>query len=147
MLVPSIALGLVLGVPLALGAGPGITGPTPLELFLRALSVGITEEILFRLGLMTLFVWVLRSFASKSGSVEPSLSIGNILAAILFAAAHLPGNVTFETTTWNLVMGILLFNTFAGIAMGWLYARYGLLSAVLAHFLGDVVGYVIPSVF
>ena len=36
-------------------------------------------------------------------------------------------------------------NGFAGMVMGWLYARYGLLSAVLAHFLADVVGYAIPN--
>ena len=147
MLVPSTVIGVVVGLPLSLGAGPGYVGPTSLEFFLRALSAGLTEEILFRLGLMTLFAWILRSFVSKSGSAEPSLSIANIFAALLFAAAHLPGHVTAETATWNLVMGILLFNGFAGMVMGWLYARYGLLSAVLAHFLGDTVGYAIPSMF
>ncbi len=116
-----------------------------MEMFLRALSAALTEEILFRLGLMTLFVWILRSFVSKSKSAEPFLSIGNILAALLFAAAHLPGHVTSDTAT-DLVIGILLFNGFGGIALGWLYARYGLLSAVFTHFLGAVVGYVIPMI-
>lgn len=147
MLVPSTVIGVVFGLPLLLGAGPNYAGPTPLEFFLRALSVSISEEILFRLGLMTLFVWILRSFVTKSGSAEPSLSIGNILAALLFAVAHLPGNVTPETATMNLVMGILLFNSFAGIALGWLYSRYGLLAAVLAHFLAGVVGYAFHSMF
>jgi membrane protease YdiL (CAAX protease family) len=145
MLVPSTAIGAALGLPLLLGAGPIYAGPAPSEFFLRALSAGITEEIFFRLGLMTLFAWILRSFVSKSGSAEPSLSTANILAAILFAAAHLPGHATSDSATWNMVMGILLFNGFAGIVMGWLYSRYGLLSAVLAHFLGDVVGHAIPS--
>jgi hypothetical protein len=147
MLIPSSVVGVVLGLPLALGAGLDYAGPVPLEFFLRALSAGLTEEILFRLGLMTLFVWILRSFVSKSDSAEPSLSIANILAALLFAAGHLPGHVTSETATWSLVTGILIFNGVAGMTMGWLYARYGLLSAVLAHFLADVVGYAIPSMF
>ncbi len=145
MLVPSTGIGLVLALPLALGAGPGLVGPSTPEIFLRALSVSISEEILFRLGLMTLFVWILRSLVSRSGSAEPSLSIGNVLAALLFALGHLPGNVTPETATVNLVVGILLFNGIAGIAAGWLYSRHGLLSAILAHFVADAVGYGIPS--
>ena len=144
---PATAVGAVLGLPMLLGAGPDYVGPGASELFLRSLSAALTEEIFFRLGLMTLFVWILRSFVSKSESAEPSLSIGNLLAALLFAAAHLPGHVTAETATWDLVMGILIFNGLAGMIMGWLYARYGLLSAVLAHFVADVVGYVIPRMF
>lgn len=146
MLVPSAAVGLVLGLPLSFGAGPEYIGPTPLAMCLRALSAGITEEIEFRLGLMTLFVWILRTFVSKSGSTEPSLSIGNMLAALLFALAHLPGHVTSETAAWNLVMVILLYNGLAGMLLGWLYARYGLLSAVLAHMLADVVRCVVPLI-
>ena len=95
---------------------------------------------------MTLFAWIFRSFVIKSDSKEPSLSISNLLAALLFAAAHLPGHVSAEAATLGLVLGILIFNSLAGMIMGWLYARYGLLSAVLAHFTGDVVGYVIPFI-
>ena len=108
MLVPSTVIGAVFGLPMLLGAGPVYVGPEPLDLFFRALSAALTEEILFRLGLMTLFVWILRSFVSKSDSAEPSLSIANILAALLFAAGHLPGHVTSETATWSLVTGILI---------------------------------------
>jgi membrane protease YdiL (CAAX protease family) len=32
----------------------------------------------------------------------------------------------------------------AGIIMGWLYIRYGLIAAVVAHFIVDLVVYVIP---
>jgi len=147
MLGPSAGIGAVLGLPMLLGAGPDYVGPGTLELFLRSLSAALTEEIFFRLGLMTLFVWILRSFVTKSDSTEPSLSIANLLAALVFAAAHLPGHVTADTATLDLVIGILIFNSVSGMIMGWLYARYGLLSAVLAHFLADVVGHAIPSMF
>jgi hypothetical protein len=145
MLGPSVGIGAVLGLPMLLGAGPDYAGPGTLELLLRSLSAALTEEITFRLGLMTLFAWILRSLASKSQSAEPYVSIANLLAALVFAAAHLPGHVTAETATWGLVLGILVFNGVAGMIMGWLYARYGFLSPVLAHFVGDVVGYAIPS--
>jgi len=139
MLVPSVVIGALLGLPLLLGAGPELVGPRPAALFLRALSAALTEEIEFRLGLMTLFAWLLHSFVSRSGSAERSIDAANLLAALVFAAAHLPGNVSAATATWGLVAGILVFNTVAGIAMGWLYARYGLLAAMLAHFVADLV--------
>ena len=74
------------------------------------------------------------------------LDLANLLAALGFAAAHLPGSVTAEAASWGLVAGILLFNSVAGIALGWLYARYGLLAAMLAHLVADL-GYVSRSVF
>jgi len=138
MLLPSVVIGGLLGLPLLLGAGPEHAGPGPGALFLRALSAALTEEIEFRLGLMTLFAWVLCSFVRRSGSVERSVDIANVLAALVFAAGHLPGNVTAETATLGLVVGILVFNSVAGIAMGWLYARYGLLAAMLAHLVADL---------
>lgn len=147
MSLPSIVAGVVLAIPLFLGGGPGISGPTTIEIVLRALSVGFTEEILFRLGLMTLFAWILRSMVNKPSFARSAIDLGNVLAAILFALAHLIGNVTPETFNWNLVIGILGFNFIAGAVMGWLYGRYGLLSAVVAHFVADVVGYAAPGMF
>ena len=65
MLIPSLAIGALIGFPLMLGAGPGFTGPTRGEIVLRAVSVGISEEILFRLGLMTVFAWLLLRAAAR----------------------------------------------------------------------------------
>lgn len=147
VLIPSTIIGAILGLPMLLGARPDYIGPGPWELLLRSLSAALTEEIFYRLGLMTLFAWILRTYVSKTGSAEPSVSIANLLAALLFAAAHLPGHVTAETASWSLVIEILIFSGVAGMFMGWLYARFGVLSAILAHFVGDVVGYAIPSAF
>jgi hypothetical protein len=148
VLLPSSAVGVVLGalVVMVTGGAPMYAGPGPLDLLLRSASAALTEEIAFRLGLMTLFAWILRSFV-RSKSADPSHSVANLLAALLFAAAHLPGHVVLGTTSWSLIVGILVFNSIAGMAMGWLYARYGFISAVLAHFVGDVVGHVIPRFF
>jgi hypothetical protein len=43
-----------------------------------------------------------------------------------------------------LVIGSTLFgNGIAGLAFGWLYWKYGLESAMLGHFLADVIVYVL----
>jgi membrane protease YdiL (CAAX protease family) len=39
---------------------------------------------------------------------------------------------------------IVTLNAAIGMVLGWLFMRYGLVSAILAHFVADVVQGVIP---
>jgi hypothetical protein len=138
------AAGLIqLTIPIdALGAG--LDNPTTFEITLRALSAGLTEEILFRLGLVTVFVWIIRTIVKNPAIKGPSLWIANLLSALLFAAGHLPHMLTFGTPGWELVISVIAFNTISGGIMGWVYIRHGLISAVLAHFIADFVAHVVP---
>ncbi len=151
-IVPSIAIGLALATPGLVGKaivpegdfGPGMSNPTPLEWLLRSLSAALTEEIFFRLGLMTVFIWIIRFIARKPAFDKPSLWIGNLLAALVFAGAHLPPVLSVDSPNWNLLILIVVFNGLGGVAVGWLYIRYCLLAAISAHFLADFVQHVIP---
>jgi hypothetical protein len=120
---------------------PGLNNPNTFEWFLRCLSAALTEEIFFRLGLMTFFVWVIRSIVKKPAIDVPSLWVGNLLSALLFASGHLP-QLTFHG--WSLLVPFAIFSSTTGMIMGWLYMRYGLASAIVAHFIVDLVVYVIP---
>jgi hypothetical protein len=122
---------------------PGLENPRTFEVLLRALSAALTEEILFRLGLITFFVWAIRAIIKQPAIYLPSLWVGNLLAALLFAGAHLP-QLTFQTYGLSLSIPLILFSSSAGMIMGWLYMRYGLISAIFAHFLVDFVVYVFP---
>lgn len=122
---------------------PGLENPSTFEVLLRSLSAALTEEILFRLGLMTFFVWTIRAIVKRSAFHIPSLWIGNLLAALLFAVAHLP-QLTFQTHGLNLLIPFMMVSSSAGMIMGWLYMRYGLISAIIGHFLVDFVVYVLP---
>ena len=122
---------------------PGLDNPNTFEFFLRCLSAGLTEEILFRLGLMTFFVWAIRSIVKKPALHVPSLWAGNVLAALVFASAHLP-QLAFQTYGWSLLIPFVMVSSGSGIIMGWLYMRYGLISAIVAHFIVDLVVYVVP---
>jgi hypothetical protein len=124
--------------------GPGLQNPSAFECSLRSLSAALTEEILFRLGVMTFFVWAIRSIVRKPAFHVPSLWIGNALAALLFAGAHLPHVLTFGTPGWSILIPLVTVSSLAGIIMGWLYMRNGLVSAIVAHFIADVVVYVLP---
>ena len=120
---------------------PGLNNPNTFEWLLRCLSAALTEEIFFRFGLMTFFVWALRAIIKKPAIDRPSLWVGNLLAALAFAGAHLP-QLTFHG--WSLLVPFVMFSGGAGVVMGWLYVRYGLVSAIAAHFIGDLMVYVVP---
>jgi hypothetical protein len=150
-LVPGALVGLAIGGVVLLGTSsmpaeariPGLDNPSIFDVFLRCLSAGITEEITFRFGLMTLLAWMIRVGLKRPATDTTSLWVGNLFAALIFAAAHFPG---LPPGAWNppLLAGIVLVNAGAGMSMGWLFMRYGLISAILAHSLADVVQGVIP---
>ncbi|UCG12686.1 MAG: CPBP family intramembrane metalloprotease [Deltaproteobacteria bacterium] len=120
---------------------PDLSIPNTFEWFLRCISAALTEEIFFRFGLMTFFVWVIRSIVKKPAIDVPSLWIGNLLSALVFAGAHLP---QLTSHGLSLLIPFVMFSTGAGMVMGWLYMRYGLVAAIVAHFIGDLMVYVIP---
>jgi hypothetical protein len=139
-------VGLAIGAVALLGVSsmpenariPGFENPTILEGLLRCLSAALTEEIAFRFGLMTLSAWVVWLGLKRTATHATLLWVGNLLASLVFAAARLPGQ---PPEAWSpAVLGPLLtFNAAAGLTMGWLFMRYGLMSAISAHFAADVV--------
>lgn len=150
-LLTGIIVGLVLGGvgsvqnSLPKGAlGAGLDNPSTLEYVLRFLSAAITEEILFRLGLITLFVLIIRKVAKNPRLHVLSLWIGNFLAALLFAGAHFPHVLTYGSVGSTVLILIAIFSTTAGLIMGWLYIRYSLISAMIAHLISDAVVYMLP---
>jgi membrane protease YdiL (CAAX protease family) len=112
--------------------------------FLVSINAGVTEEVAFRLGLMTLLAW-LGSLISRDDGGHPTMAvlwIANVLAALAFGAAHLVGIIPVPRTPVFIVRTVAQ-NGIVGTAFGWLYWRHGLESAILTHFLFDVVTYVV----
>lgn len=106
----------------------------------RLLYGGITEELLIRWGLMSLFVWLAWRAAGRRLPVPGwCYGTGLSLAAILFAAGHLP-------TLWLLIPDapdwlaalVLLCNFVPGLLLGSLFWRRGLESAIAAHALAHL---------
>ena len=106
---------------------------------------GIDEEILLRLGLMSVLVWLGR-FVSKTEDGHPTLAvlwIANILAAILFGLGHLPATAALFPITPLVIIRAIVLNGLVGIAFGYLYFKHGLESAMLSHFTADIVLHVL----
>lgn len=97
---------------------------------------GIVEELLMRLFIMSLIAWILwKLFARKQASIPECILItANIVAAILFAAGHLPATLlTFGTLSPMLLFRCFLLNGGFGLLFGWLYRKHGLHYAMTAH--------------
>lgn len=113
--------------------------------FLACFYGGITEELICRLFLMTLLVWLCRRFASPKDASATSRMYwaGVIGAALLFGLGHLPAAAALWPLTTLVVARVLIMNCIGGIVFGWLYWRRGLEHAVVAHFSADLVLHVI----
>ena len=103
---------------------------------------GIIEELLLRLFFMSLvglLLWKL-FFRKQNQAPEAALIAANILAALLFAAGHLPATVgAFGSLTPMLVFRCFLLNGGFGLAFGWLYRKQGIQYAMVGHTLCHVV--------
>ena len=97
---------------------------------------GIVEELLMRLFIMSLIGWILwKLFARKQAAApEAVLIAANIIAALLFAAGHLPATqMTFGTLTPMLLFRCFLLNGGFGLLFGWFFRKHGLHYAMVAH--------------
>ena len=102
---------------------------------------GLDEEILMRLFLVSVLVWILGRFW-QNGSGMPTNGaywIAILLATLLFGLGHLPATRSLTPLTPMLILRALMLNGVAGIAFGWLYWRYGLEAAMLSHFCADLL--------
>jgi len=63
-----------------------------------------------------------------------------VLAALLFGAGHLPAAFSAGMAHGPLSIGrIILLNALVGLPFGWLFWKYGLEHAMVAHFSADLV--------
>jgi len=108
----------------------------------RLLYGGITEELLLRWGFMTLLVWITwRLFQKRLGKPTSVCFIAAILvSSLVFGLGHLPiAGVVLPQLTVAVVLFVIVANSAFGVVAGYLYWKYGLESAMIAHILCHVV--------
>lgn len=113
---------------------------------------GIIEEVMMRLFVMSLIAFILWKlfFRSYDGESLPTgvFVLANILAALGFAAGHLPATLlTFGTITPLILFRCFLLNGGFALIFGRLYRKYGIFYAMLAHTMFHVVSKGIYIIF
>ena len=116
--------------------------------FLICFYGGINEEIFARLFLLSLFAWLFnRSWRRPGHPGAYAFWAANLIAAVLFALGHLPSASLLMPITPLVVGAALFLNGVAALAFGWLYRKYNLEAAMLAHFTTDFILYVVGPYF
>jgi len=95
----------------------------------------VIEEIMLRLFMMSLVAFVLHLLFERKGKEVGTavLVAANVVSALLFAAGHLPATEMMFGLTPMIVLRCFLLNGVFGLAFGWLYRRFGLRYAMIAH--------------
>ena len=112
-----------------------------MPLLTKMLYGGITEELLTRWGLMSLFAWLGWRLAGRPERPKNVVFwFAIISSALIFALGHLPllMMISPNPQSW-LVAAVLLGNTIPGILFGWLFWRNGIEAAILAHMLAHLI--------
>ena len=103
---------------------------------------GVIEEVMMRLFVMSLLAFLGWKLFFRTENAVPTgvLIAANILAALAFAAGHLPATLqTFGALTPMLLLRCFLLNGAFGLIFGRLYRKFGIQYAMLAHMLFHVV--------
>jgi len=113
--------------------------------FLASFYGGIGEEILFRLFVMTVIVWIFYKI-KKTPEGKPTtvgIWLAIIITAILFGVGHLPITGSITAITPLVIARAIVLNGIGAIIFGWLYWKKGLESAMISHFSADIVLHVL----
>jgi len=104
---------------------------------------GVVEEVLCRLFMMSLLVWILARVFSASKVPAGVFWAANVAAALIFGAGHLPALAQMHALTSANVVQVVALNGICGIVYGWLFWHRGLEHAIAAHFSTDIVLHVL----
>ena len=108
----------------------------------RLLYGGITEELLLRWGVMTLFVWASwRIFQRGQGRPRAIYFVSAIvISSVIFGIAHLPIVAALGAGfTIPIVAYVIIANSIFGLIAGYLYWMKGLEAAIIAHMTAHLV--------
>ena len=95
----------------------------------------VIEEVMLRLFWMSLVAFILWKVFDRKNE-RPSTGVlitANIIAALLFAAGHLPATATMLGLSPMIIFRCFLLNGGMGLMFGWLYRKYGLRYSMIAH--------------
>jgi membrane protease YdiL (CAAX protease family) len=152
ILLPSISWGVLAGLLIILMSLPFISESQNMKVsipvwkaLLATFYGGIAEEVLLRLFLVSLFVWITFKIkkAKDGGPTVFGIWLAIILAAIIFGLAHLPTTARITSLTGIIIARTVVLNGIGGVIFGWLYWKKGLESAMIAHFSADVVLHIV----
>lgn len=123
--------------------------PTISKILGGLLVGGIIEEVMMRLFFMSLLVFINSKLFYKNKKEIPIkiYVIANIISAFLFAIGHIPSTMAMTTLTPVLLIRCFIFNGVFGLCFGYLYRKYGIGYAMMAHGFTHLISDIIMLIF
>ena len=96
---------------------------------------GVIEEVMLRLFFMSLIAYILHKIFGKKNEKPTTaiLIISNFIAALLFAAGHLPITFMMLGSSPIIIFRCFLLNGGLALLFGYLYRKYGFRYSMIAH--------------
>ncbi|MBR6209145.1 MAG: CPBP family intramembrane metalloprotease [Oscillospiraceae bacterium] len=111
---------------------------------------GVIEEVMLRLFMMSLLAFLAWKLFFRREAKPPTgvIIAANIMAALLFAAGHLPSTMQmFGEITPLILQRCFLLNGVGGLVFGYLYRKYGIQYSMMAHAGAHIVWKIIWILF
>ena len=108
-----------------------LTKPTLVYMLATVTYAAVIEEVMLRLFFMSAIAFTLQKLFRKEGIA--TLIAANVISAIVFAAGHLPATIMLIGTTPMIIFRCFLLNGLFGLLFGYLYRKFGLRYAMIAH--------------
>ena len=123
--------------------------PTIYKMIGGLLVGGVIEEVMMRLFFMSLITVIINKLFCKDKKEIPTSAfvIANVLAALLFAAGHLPSTAAMTTLSPVIVVRCFLFNGGLGLCFGYLYRKHGIGFAMISHGFCHLISDTIMMIF
>lgn len=104
-----------------------------------ALGAGLSEEVLYRFGLLTIFAWLFARLLPTTPRLRlAGLAPAILLQSLFFAYAHVSEGL-LQIPAGGLVMQMIVApQIWTATILGIVYVRYGLEAAVISHTVGDL---------
>ena len=123
--------------------------PTIQKILAGLFCGGIIEEIMMRLFLMSLLVFIISKLIYKNKKEVPVnvYVIANIIVACIFAISHIPTIMQMTSLTPIILLRCFLFNGGLGLCFGYLYRKYGIGYAMISHGLCHLISDILMIIF
>ena len=120
------------------------------RLIASVLYGGVIEELILRLFALSLIAFVIWKTVYRRHAAAPEKAIiaANIVAALLFAAGHLPSTIALMgELNFVILLRCFLLNGSFGLLFGRLYRKHGIQYAMLSHATFHIISQLIWYIF
>lgn len=112
-----------------------VSKPTVVYILGALLYGGVIEEVMLRLFVMSLVSFILYRLFDRKKEVPSTwiFIVANVLSALLFGIGHLPATLQILGDSPLIIARCIILNGGVGLLFGYLYRKYGLRYAMIAH--------------